>query len=383
MEPVVTDFTQDDQYLRFTLENVNTSIANGLRRIILSEIPCVVFRTSPYEKNLVNIEINTSRMNNELIKQRLSCIPIHIKDTAFPISEYVVEVDAYNNTEDVQYVTTGNFKIRHVPSNTYLDDNKTREIFPKDNISGDFIDVIRLRPKISDTIPGEHIKMSMKFDIGTAKEDGAFNVVSTCTYASTPNKEEIEKSWSVIEEEMKKTNKSEEEIAYAKKDWELLDAKRIVKPDSFDFTIESVGPFEETSIVKKAINVMKDKLAKFKQSISEDGVVSSSTTTIPNSFDILLKGEDYTLGKVLEFILYRDYYERSSNNETIALNYCGFQKPHPHIDLSVIRLGFVEDNITEDDVRNLLDVVCITATNIYSTIEKQFISDDTNDDTNV
>ena len=65
-------------------------------------------------------------MNNELIKQRLSCIPIHIKDTAFPISEYVVEVDAYNNTEDVQYVTTGNFKIRHVPS-TYLDDNKTRK----------------------------------------------------------------------------------------------------------------------------------------------------------------------------------------------------------------------------------------------------------------
>ena len=98
MEPLVTDFTQDDQYLRFTLENVNTSIANGLRRIILSEIPCVVFRTSPYEKNLVNIEINTSRMNNELIKQRLSCIPIHIKDTAFPISEYVVEVDSYNNT---------------------------------------------------------------------------------------------------------------------------------------------------------------------------------------------------------------------------------------------------------------------------------------------
>ena len=199
---------------------------------------------------------------------------------------------------------------------------------------------------------------------------------------STPNKEEIEKSWAVFEEEMKKANKSEEEIA-CKKGLGTLRCERIVKPDSFDFTIESVGPFEETSIVKKAINVMKDKLAKFKQSISEDGVVSSSTTTIPNSFDILLKGEDYTLGKVLEFILYRDYYERSSNNETIALNYCGFKKPHPHIDLSVIRFGFVDDNITEDDVRNLLDVVCITATNIYSTIEKQFISDDTNDDINV
>ena len=163
MEPSVSDLSQDDQYLRFTLENANTSIANGLRRIVLSEIPCVVFRTSPYEKNLTTIEVNTSRMNNELIKQRLSCIPIHIKDTGFPFSEYVVEVDVYNDSEDMRYVTTGDFKIRHVPSNTFLDENKTREIFPKDNISGDFIDVIRLRPKISDTIQGEHIKMNMKY----------------------------------------------------------------------------------------------------------------------------------------------------------------------------------------------------------------------------
>ena len=61
--------------------------------------------------------------------------------------------------------------------------------FPKDNISGDFIDVIRLRPKISDTIPGEHIKMSMKFDIGTAKEDGAFNVISHYLCFYTKQKE--------------------------------------------------------------------------------------------------------------------------------------------------------------------------------------------------
>lgn len=374
MDPVVTDLTQDDQYLRFTLGNANVSIANAIRRIMLSEIPCVVFRTAPYEKNLATIEINTSRMNNELIKQRLSCIPIHIKDTGFPLEEYIVEVDVQNNTEEIIYVTTGDFKVKHIPSDKYLDDNKTREMFPKDNITGDFIDVIRLRPKISDAILGEHLKMSLKFDIGMAKEDGAFNVVSTCSYAATPDKDKIETTWASLEQEMKTKNMNEDEIEYAKKDWYLLDAKRITKPDSFDFVVESVGQFEETDIVEKSLNVMKGKLAKFQKKIYEEGVVSKSTTTIPNSFDVILEGEDYTLGKVLEFILYRDYYDRATNtpsNETFNLNYCGFQKPHPHIDLSVIRVGFVEESVNAEQVRNLLDIVYTTALNIYTTIEKQ------------
>jgi DNA-directed RNA polymerase subunit L len=58
-----------------------------------------------------------------------------------------------------------------------------------------------------------------------------------------------------------------------------------------------------------------------------------SETTIPNSFDIILKNEDYTLGKVIEFVLYTVHYDKT-------LTYCGFKKPHPHIDESLIRLGF-------------------------------------------
>ena len=57
--------------LTFTLSGVNVSLANAIRRIIISEIPTVVFRTTPYEKNRVKIEINSTRMNNEIIKQRI------------------------------------------------------------------------------------------------------------------------------------------------------------------------------------------------------------------------------------------------------------------------------------------------------------------------
>ena len=82
----VINIENNDDVLKFELTNVNVSIANSLRRIILSEIPCVVFKTARYEESKANIEINTTRMNNELIKQRLSCIPIHIKNPNIDIT---------------------------------------------------------------------------------------------------------------------------------------------------------------------------------------------------------------------------------------------------------------------------------------------------------
>ena len=78
--------------LSFTLRGVNVSIANAIRRTILSDINTVVFRTTPNEKNKATIIANTSRLNNEIIKQRLSCIPIHIKDyDDFPFKNYIME----------------------------------------------------------------------------------------------------------------------------------------------------------------------------------------------------------------------------------------------------------------------------------------------------
>ena len=54
----------DNDELKFTLSGVNVSIVNALRRIILSEIPIVVFRVSPNDKNKCNITANTCGLNN-------------------------------------------------------------------------------------------------------------------------------------------------------------------------------------------------------------------------------------------------------------------------------------------------------------------------------
>jgi DNA-directed RNA polymerase II subunit RPB3 len=80
MKPTVQITSNKGDEVKFTMSNVNVSIANSIRRTILSDIPTVVFKTAPYEENKANIIANTSRLNNEIIKQRLSCIPIHVKE---------------------------------------------------------------------------------------------------------------------------------------------------------------------------------------------------------------------------------------------------------------------------------------------------------------
>ena len=51
----VTSKTPDGMEIQFILNNVNYSIANALRRVIISDIPCVVFKTFPHEENLTKI----------------------------------------------------------------------------------------------------------------------------------------------------------------------------------------------------------------------------------------------------------------------------------------------------------------------------------------
>lgn len=372
MNPTVTNLSEENNYLRFRISNINVSLANAIRRIMLSEIPCIVFRTTPYEKNKVNIEINTTRMNNELIKQRLSCIPIHINDPSFPIDNYVVEIDKQNTSDVIDFVTTQDIKIKDSLNNKYLTDTEVRRVFPPNEFTRDYIDIVRIRPPLGDNIPGEHLKLNATFDVGTAGEDGAFNVVSTCSYACATDPVKINQEWTKIETEYKKQGLSKEVIEFKKKDWLSLDAQRITIPNTFDFVIESVGQYTNMDIVYKATTVMNSKLNKFKDEIQANtDMVVLSEATIPNCYDILLEGEGYTLGKAIEYMLYAKHFDRESARSDKIMTFCGFKKPHPHIDRSLIRVAFT-DKTSKEVVIGLF----VSATNdlikIYTDIGLQF-----------
>ena len=368
MNPVVSNINESDApFLKFRISSIDASLANAIRRIMLSEIPVIVFRTAPQNKNRATYEINTSRMNNELIGQRLSCIPIHITDLDFPIENYQMEVDKKNISDHIDYVTTHDFKIKDVNSGKYLNESELRTILPPNSLTGDYIDLTRLRPRISDEIEGEHLKLKCKFDIGTAKEDGAFNVVATCAYSATQDAIKAKNAWEIKASEMKKAGALKDEIDFAEKDWNLLDAKRYFVANSYDFIVETVGPLTNMDIVYKACIVMIKKLMDFKALMqTQEDLIKVSESTIENCIDITIPKEGYTLGKVIEYILNTKHFNKT-------LTYCGFKKPHPHIDLCNIRLAFKTVVDIPSVVIYLIDAAD-DAIAIYKKISESFAS---------
>ena len=168
MTSKIANLKEEDGKMTFTISNIDVSYINAIRRTILSDIPIVVFKTTPYEENKANIIVNTSRLNNEIVKQRLSCIPICVKNiTEFPIKNYLLELDVENKTDTSIIVTTKDFKIKDLVVDKYLEDGEVKKYFPpyiSPNGNGEYyIDFLRLRPKISDDIPGERIKLTCEF----------------------------------------------------------------------------------------------------------------------------------------------------------------------------------------------------------------------------
>ena len=336
MEPRISNLVEDNGFLKFTLSDCNMSVANALRRIIVSDIPTFVFRTYPYSENKAEITHNTTRFHNEIIKQRLSCVPIHIDDMDFPYKDYVIEVDVKNDTDNIVYVTTKDFKIKNIKTDVYSDESAVRSIFPPSSKTGDYIEFARLQPKLSENIEGERLTLRCGLDIGKASQDGAFNVISTCAYECTPDVSKANEVWSEKEAAMKKSDISETEIEFEKRNWFLLEAKRYYQPNSYDFIIETVGVFENSEIVIKACEIMVSKCEKFLYDLEHGKVtIVPSETTLKNGFDVTLVNEDYTLGKVIEFYLYQQNFIADK-----TLSFCGFRKPHPHATDSIIRVAF-------------------------------------------
>ena len=367
MNPILEPLDTDDDSFGFTLSGVNVSLANGLRRTIISDIPLVVFRTTPNEQNKCNIITNTSRLNNEIIKQRLSCIPIHIKDVEdFPLKNYIMEVNVENNTDTIIFVTTEDFVIKDRVTGKDLPKEKIREIFPADDITGYFIDFVRLRPKISDEIPGEKLHLTCDFDIGSAKEDGMFNSVHTCSYGFTGDNAGQEAELAKKIQTWKDEGKNQKEIQFESSNWKLLDAKRIYKKDSFDFVIQSIGVYTNNEIIDIACKILISKFTNLESIIEKDELeIRNSENTMANSFDIILENEDYTIGKILEYFLYSKFYE------TNMLTFCGFKKMHPHDNYSIIRLAYKEP-VEKSTIKGHLKECIEDSIHVYTKLKKEF-----------
>lgn len=366
MNPQISNISEEAGILKFTLSGINVSLANALRRIILNDIDTVVFRTETYNDNKCTIQVNTSRQHNEMVKQRLSCVPIYSTNLDELPGNFVLEIDVTNNTDHIIYVTTEDFKIKNKTSGEYLGKADRERLFPMNQLTRHYIDLVRLRPKIG-AVPGEQLKLTCEFSVANASVNGMFNVVSKCAYGNTPDVEKAKQAWTQIENKMKADGATNIEIEYAHKNFYLLDAQRHYVNDSFDFSVGTVGVFSNNDIVKKACAKMQTKLLDFMSAVETHAVpIEISATTMDNSYDIVLENEDYTLGKAIEFYLYDQLFVKNKK-----LNFCGFKKIHPHDSSSRIRVAYA-NNVSINDIETDLVNACKELQEVYVAIYKMF-----------
>ena len=350
--PQITEILENDSILSFTVSGIDKCFANALRRTILCDIPTVVIRTEDHEVNQCRITKNTSRLHNEIIQQRISCIPIHAYDPEF-VSKYSLELHVQNNEEQtIRMVTSKDFKLRIKDSNParYLSEEETKKVFPPNEITAHYIDIVRLRPKMGNATPGEEIQLTAEFSVGTAKINSMFNAVSLSTYGFTQDKIKATEVWEQLEKKYESEGMSKDEIAHMKSDFYHLDAQRYFLPNSFDFKVKSVGVYQNKDIVHKACSLLCSKFDKTISALDENivpileshssaknGFVSIIESTVENSYDIILHNEDDTLGNILSYMMYQTYFLQK---ETQELTFVAFKKFHPHDPYGVLRVAY-------------------------------------------
>jgi DNA-directed RNA polymerase II subunit RPB3 len=380
MNPSVQLKVEENGSYKFTLSGVNVSIANAIRRTILTDIKVVCIDSG----ESCQIEANNSRLHNEILRERLNCIPVHTKDLENLVKHYYMEVDVSNESDNIVYVTTKDFKIKKKETNAEIGESSREKIFPKNEATGFYIDFARLGSFIDESIEKERIKIKANFVLNSAKHNGSFSVVSKCTYENTRDREKIIHAWKKREKDLLKeiagiddlsqanpTDKKEieERIRFEERDFMVLDAQRYFIDNSFDFTIDSIGVFTNQEIVAKACSFLQNMFFDFikdidtdKYAITKSCFMQEHPSTIENSFDVVIEDMDYTFGNILSYIMYQKFFI-----EKKILTFCGFKKFHPHDTYSILRFAFYE-KVELEDVRSKLIEASNIAKDIFTKI---------------
>ena len=361
MEPQVDAISTRKGHLHFRVSGINVSFANALRRVIIAEIPCVVLDAERDDQ--IVIERNTSRLNNELVRQRLSCVPVHTAD--LEIGDHEVELDVENKSDAVLMVTTRSFRVKNKTTDTYLTEKAVRSMFPPDPVTGDFINLVRLRP-LQSRGGHEGIRLRCKLSVAVASQSSAFSVASTCSYAATQDVAASDAAWAARTAD----GTGDSDAAGGKADWDLLGAKRYVIPNSFDFVVETVGQMTNEQLVVRACEVMIEKLNRFGALESGHVSVAPSPGTLTNAYTASMRGEGYTLGKVIESAIFLDHAQGQPGSDGTVV-YCGFRKPHPHVDTSELRVAF-KAAASEESMRGTLASAARRASSAFERLAEAF-----------
>ncbi len=352
----------DPRIYTFTLDESHVTWANTLRRIMLTGVETVAFRSSDNNEvaSDIIVEHNDTPMTNQTLAHRISLLPINIKDPLkWKSEDFTFRLNVVNDSNDNMDVVAGQFEIYQKNSEGEDVKIRTDAFFPPNKQTGETALIAVLKPRSigSKSATGEKITLSAHATIGTGRENAAFIPVSQCSYTySRDNNEERIKSafekWLINHKKVNPRSLDNEDMAEKKqmyiREFNTMEIARVYKvnehgePHSFDFVVESIGILDVPYIVRRACEVAEAMCARYVN--VDTGALPDEVTISPADsrvigFDFVFRGHDHTLGNMLQTWLVEKHVDSGASP---AITFAGYKVPHPLRDEMVLRIGVAD-----------------------------------------
>ncbi|KAG0465667.1 hypothetical protein HPP92_019831 [Vanilla planifolia] len=307
--PMVKIREMKDDYMKFELRNTDASMANALRRVMLAEVPTIAI-------DLVEIEVNSSVLNDEFIAHRLGLIPL-VSDDAMAM-RFSRDCDACDGDGQCEYCSVEFHLNVRCDSDQTLEvtsaDLRTTEprvcpvdvaarayaseIGAYDSVDHRGIIIVKLRR-------GQELRLRAIARKGIGKDHAKWSPAATVTFMYEPdihiNEELMEtltleekRSW--VESSPTKVfgidpNTQQVKVvdpeAYTYDEEVIKKAEAMGKPglveiyakeDSFIFTVESTGAIKAYQMLINAIEILKQKLDAVRLQDAEEADIGDQLT---------------------------------------------------------------------------------------------------------
>lgn len=361
---------QDEQIAILDITGIPTTLANGIRREILSSVRTVAMVTEPPEMASIRIQENTSRLNNQFLSLRISLIPVHIlpptaghgAESSFT-ERYEVRLDAEATAEtgDIE-VTSTDLRLFDKKTGTFLPPDVNRKVFPYDPIP-----IVPLRAPRGST-QGEVLRVIAGLVVGKGSDHACFSPTCGTRYEMVLDDDAIAAALeqAVDENEVRGTPREDGFRAAFQRTTALRYVKRDANGDPVGvrFHVESVGQMDPVYIFREGVIALATRaraaMAEVSTLYSNRGLLEGDTKTIRSirlelvigndeandEYLIRFRDEDHTLGALLQDIVLRK--AKADDPDNYSKWFVGYRIPHPLTPVMVMR--FHREGLTIQDL---------------------------------
>ena len=345
--------------MTLVIDDLDLSIVNSVRRIILSEIPNVAFDFDPYaEKNDITITTNTCALHNEFLAHRISLIPLcfDAKEIEnFDSKKYRFVLTKKNTGTEILHVTTDDFEI-YDESNVKYDKKFKNKIFPADPITKHHVLITKLKPNLYDTSRGEEVDLECFASVNIAKEHARWSPVSKCAFYNALD----EKAVKLAEAEVKPLDKNK---FHNIDKFRLFKKNKYDEPSSFVFSIDSECRLSPEYLMTKAFQILRNKITEFAAALSSSLNISNQN----EMFVIEVTDTTHTLLNVLHSLIYNNTFRNMPPSEN-PLEFIGYHQSHPLDKKMILKVKFKAAETSISDLKEFLLSQCDTITSYLDEI---------------